>query len=500
MILDGFGIAPPSEGNAISIAQKNKKMPRLDKILKTYPHTTVEASGKAVGLPAGVMGNSEVGHLTIGSGRIIYQYLSRVNRDIADGTFFKNEILKKGIETAIKNGSTLHLMGLLSDGGVHSHEKHLFALLQFAKKEGAKKIAVHAFLDGRDTPPQSSLLYLKALQKELKGVGEIATLIGRYYAMDRDKRWERVQIAYDALVEGIGEKRTNPIAAVEEAYREHITDEFIKPYVFGDGQIKDNDVVLFFNFRPDRARELTQALTDPGFTGFPRKKFPKLAEFVCMTEYDKKNKLPVAFPPPRVERVLAQVLSENKIPQFHTAETEKYAHVTYFLNGGIETPFPLEERLLVPSPRDVPTYDKKPEMNAEKLTEEVLKKLKEGCPVILMNFANPDMVGHSGVLPATVKAVEVIDDCIGKIVDEVLARKGTVMITADHGNCEEMLDKNGKPHTAHTTNPVPFILIGDEWKNAKLKSGGGLQDIAPTILKILNLPQPPEMTGTSLMK
>ncbi|MBI3541072.1 MAG: 2,3-bisphosphoglycerate-independent phosphoglycerate mutase [Deltaproteobacteria bacterium] len=475
IILDGFGIRKSRDGNAIAMA----KTPHLDKILKEYPHTSLEASGEAVGLPPGIMGNSEVGHLTIGSGRIVYQDLSRINHSIQDGSFF-------------------HLIGLLSDGGVHSHEEHLFALVQMAKKEKVPVVAIHCFLDGRDTPPSSSQKYLKKLQHEMKDFGEITTLIGRYYAMDRDKRWERVQIAYEALVEGKGDVRQDPVKAVQEAYDQHVTDEFIKPLVFG-GRIQDGDAGIFFNFRPDRARELTQALTDPNFTGFERKAWPQLGMFVCMTEYDQTYGLPVAFPPQKPKRVLAELLSEQGLAQFHTAETEKYAHVTYFLNGGIEPPFPGEERSLIPSPREVATYDKKPEMSAYAVTEGVLKKLEAGCPVILMNFANPDMVAHSGVLLATIQAVEVIDGCIGKIVDQVLKQNGTVMITSDHGNCEQMKDEHGGPHTAHTTLPVPFILISDQYKTSKLRSGGGLQDVAPTILKILQIPQAPEMTGKSLI-
>ncbi|HEX5038441.1 MAG TPA: 2,3-bisphosphoglycerate-independent phosphoglycerate mutase [bacterium] len=498
IILDGFGLREAKDGNAIEMA----KTPNFDWIRKDYPHTELEASGEAVGLPPKTMGNSEVGHLTIGSGRINYQGYSQINHAIEDGSFFKNEALTTAFKTAVAGQGTLHLMGLLSDGGVHSHEKHLFALLKMAKGAGVARIIVHCFLDGRDTPPKSSQTYVKALQKELAGIGEIGTLVGRYYAMDRDKRWERVQIAYDALTAGKGTVHQDPVKAIEEAYAAHVTDEFIQPYVFGDltkNRMKDGDAVVFFNFRPDRARELTQALTDPAFDGFTRARTPKLAAFVCMTPYDKTFPLPVAFPPSRPQRVLAELLSERGLKQFHTAETEKYAHVTYFLNGGVEPPFPGEERLLIPSPKDVPTYDKKPEMSALAVTEAALTKIREGVDVVLMNFANPDMVGHSGVLPATVKSVEVIDDCAGRICKEVLARGGVALITSDHGNCEQMLDQNGGPHTAHTLNPVPFYLIGDRFKGAKLKSGRGLQDVAPTILQILGIPKPKGMTGESLI-
>lgn len=498
VILDGFGFREAKDGNAISMA----KTPNFDWILKDYPHTTLEAHGEAVGLPPGTMGNSEVGHLTIGSGRINYQDYSRINHAIDDGSFFKNEVLGQAFQTAAGGGGTVHLMGLLSDAGVHSHQRHLFALLKAAKDAGAKRIVVHCFLDGRDTPPKSSRTYVKSLQKELAGVGEIGTLVGRYYAMDRDKRWERVQLAYDALVSGKGTVHGDPAKAIDEAYAQHVTDEFIQPYVFGDlktNRMKDGDVVVFFNFRPDRARELTQALTDPAFNGFPRERFPKLAGYVCLTQYDKNFPLPVAFPPIRPKRVLAGLVSEKGLRQFHTAETEKYAHVTYFLNGGVEPPFPGEERLLIPSPKDVPTYDKKPEMSALAVTEAALAKIREGVDIVMMNLANPDMVGHSGVLPATIKAVEVIDGCVGRICKEVLARGGTVLITADHGNCEQMIDEHGGPHTAHTLNPVPFHLIGDRFKKAKLNSGRGLQDVAPTILEILGITKPAEMTGESLI-
>lgn len=478
------------------------RMPNYQRFCFTYPHTVLQASGEAVGLPAGVMGNSEVGHLTIGAGRVVDQDLTRINRAIADGSFYKNKVLLEAFHKARESKKMVHLMGLLSDGGVHSHEKHLFALFKMAREQKANKVVVHCFLDGRDTPPKSSQSYLQKLLGEMKeaGIGEIGTLVGRYYAMDRDKRWERVQIAYEALVEGKGEKHNDPIRAIEEVYQKHLTDEFIKPIIFGEGnRMEDGDSVIFFNFRSDRAREITRALTDPQFQEFPRKKFPKLAAFTCFSEYDKGYDLAVAFPPERPRRILAELLSERKMAQFHTAETEKYAHVTYFLNGGVEKPFPLEERLLVPSPKEVPTYDQKPEMSASQVTAEALKKIREGCPVVIINFANPDMVAHSGDLKATIRALEVMDDCLGQLSQETVARKGTMVITADHGNCEQMQDEKGGPHTAHTTNPVPFLLIGDTWKHVKLRSGGGLQDVAPTILNILGIPEPPEMGGESLI-
>ena len=500
IILDGFGENPKKEANAIALAAT----PHLDQFLKKYPHTTLEASGEAVGLPPGVMGNSEVGHLTIGAGRILYQDLSRIHHAIDDGSFLKNPVFEKAIQVASEQGKTLHLMGLLSDGGVHSHERHLLALVQMAKKRNVPRVVIHAFLDGRDTPPSSSQKYLKVLKNEMGQYGEIGTLIGRYYAMDRDQRWERVQVAYEALVDGKGLVGKDPIEAVAEAYQKHKTDEFIEPVIFPSrasesNRIQDGDAVIFFNFRPDRAREITRSLTDPDFKDFSRRRVPKLGIFICMTQYDKIYNLPVAFPAERPKKVLAEVLSERGIAQFHTAETEKYAHVTYFLNGGVEAPFPGEERLLIPSPKEVATYDKKPEMNAAVVMESAIKKIKEGCPVVLMNFANPDMVGHSGLLQATIKAVEVIDECVGKIAQEVLARQGSVLITADHGNCEYMQDEKGGPHTAHTTFPVPFMLIGDHYKGRKLRHGGGLQDVTPTILDILGIPKPEEMTGMSLL-
>ena len=502
IILDGFGFRAETKANAIALA----KAPYFQRLFKDFPHTTLDATGEAVGLPAWTMGNSEVGHLTIGSGRIVYQDLSRINRSIEEGSFFKNPALTKAFQLAVGAGRTVHFMGLLSDAGVHSHLNHLSALLKMVKTHKVPRVSVHGFLDGRDTPPRSGGNYIARLQKELGGPYGIATLIGRYYAMDRDKRWERVKIAYESIVDGKGTPHTDPVAAVQEAYDSNITDEFIQPLVFSKyPRIEDGDVVIFFNFRPDRARELTRSLTDPNFNGFPLARMPRLGMFVCMTQYDKKLPLPVAFAPDKPKRVLAEILSENGIRQFHTAETEKYAHVTYFLNGGVEPPFPGEERLMIPSPRDVATYDQRPEMSALPVTEGVLKHIQDGFPVIIVNFANPDMVGHSGMLGAAIQAVEVIDNCVGRICKEALSRHGTVLITSDHGNCEEMEDEQGGPHTAHTMNPVPFILVGEAWKckggiTPPLRSGGGLRDITPTILDILGLPKPTEMTGSSLIK
>lgn len=494
IILDGFGHSDITEGNSIALA----KTPHYSSFLKNYPHTLVETSGAAVGLPDGVMGNSEVGHLTIGSGRIHYQDLTKISKAIEDTSFFNNPALLDAFQKVKKAGTTLHLMGLLSDAGVHSHTEHLYALIKMAKDNGVTHVVVHGFMDGRDTSPKSGVGFVKDLQKNLLGFAQIGTLIGRYYAMDRDKRWDRVQIAYEALVLGKGETASDPVAALEASYQAGVTDEFIKPIIIQDTQrIQDGDAVIFYNFRPDRAREITQALTDESFDGFTRTHTPKFSAYVCMTEYNKKFSLPVAFPQTRPTNTLADIISRAGLKQLHTAETEKYAHVTYFLNGGVETPFPGEEWILVPSPKEVATYDEKPEMSARAVCDGVLKKLRDGIDVVFVNFANPDMVGHTGKLPQSIEAVQVIDECLGKIVTEVLNQKGTVLITADHGNCEQMFDENGEPHTQHTTNPVPFLLINDALKAASLRKGG-LADIAPTILKLLHLPQPQEMTGKPL--
>ncbi|QQR81606.1 MAG: 2,3-bisphosphoglycerate-independent phosphoglycerate mutase [Deltaproteobacteria bacterium] len=498
IILDGFGYSEEKDGNSIALAQT----PNYSQFLTEYPHTLVETSGAAVGLPDGVMGNSEVGHLTIGSGRIHYQDLTKISKAVEDKLFFKNQVLLDAFQKAKKSGASVHLMGLLSDAGVHSHTDHLYALIKMAKDNGVTHVVVHGFMDGRDTSPKSGVGYVKDLQKNLQGIAEIGSLIGRYYAMDRDKRWDRVQIAYEALVERKGLEVSDPVAALEESYKTQVTDEFIKPILVAtqhpsQNRILEGDVVIFFNFRPDRARELTEALTDENFSGFLKNKKMTLGDFVCMTGYGKSFTLPVAFPQTRPTNTLAEIISRKGLTQFHTAETEKYAHVTYFLNGGVETPFPGEERLLIQSPKDVATYDEKPEMSARAVCDGVLEKLRTGVDVVFVNFANPDMVGHTGKLPQSIQAVEVIDECLGKIVTESLARNGTVLITADHGNCEQMFDENGEPHTQHTTNPVPFVLINNT-KNISLHKGG-LADIAPTILKLLNLPQPSEMTGKTLI-
>lgn len=504
VILDGWGLNPSRENNAIALA----RTPHYDAWLKEYPHAAIDASGKAVGLPAGVMGNSEVGHLNIGAGRVALVGLTRIYQAIEDGSFYKNSQLLSAFQAARDHGSTLHLMGLLSDGGVHSHQDHLYALLEMAKREGVAKVAIHTFMDGRDTPPTSGLEYLRQLCEKIAelGVGQIATVIGRYYAMDRDKRWERTQLAYRAIVSGEGLASVDLETSLQESYDSQTGDEFIKPIVHVDSKgqpiakLQDRDAVIFFNFRADRARQLTYALTEANFTGFPRETVPNLSRFVCMSEYDQALTLPVAFPRVQLTNTLGEVLAQRKMKQLRIAETEKYAHVTFFFNGGDETVFPGEDRALIPSPREVATYDLKPEMSAPQITEEVLKRIDSGLyDLIVLNFANADMVGHSGKLSAAIRAVEVLDEQLGKIHAAMEARGGTMIVSADHGNCEKMLDENGHPHTAHTLDLVPFLLIGEAWKQAKLRPEGQLEDIAPTLLQILGIPKPPQMTGTSMI-
>ncbi len=505
--MDGWGWREEKEGNAILLAGT----PNLDALRENYPFTLLKASGEAVGLPEGQMGNSEVGHLNIGAGRIVYQDLTRINLAIKDGSFFENPVLKEAFKRAKETGGKVHLLGLVSDGGVHSHIEHLYALLEFAKREGlCDRTYVHAFTDGRDTPPTSGLKYIRALLAKMAELscGKIASISGRYYAMDRDKRWERTALAYEALVLGKGLKAPDPVKAIEEAYARGETDEFIKPTVIvSNGKpvatIDDGDVVIFFNFRADRARQLTRALTDPNFKEFPREKFPKLAYFVCMTLYDETFDLPVAFPPVHLKNIWGEVVSKAGLYQFRIAETEKYAHVTYFFNGGEEKPFPLEERKLIPSPRDVPTYDLKPEMSAYEVTEEVISRIKTGkYRFIVMNYANGDMVGHTGVLEAAIKAVKVVDECVGKVLEawRKYTDRAPAIVTADHGNCEMMIDpETGEPFTAHTANPVPFYLVDDRFKGASLEKGI-LADIAPTGLYLMGLEIPQEMTGKILLK
>jgi 2,3-bisphosphoglycerate-independent phosphoglycerate mutase len=495
MILDGFGLRERTEGNAIASA----RTPNLDHLFSSYPHSTLEASGISVGLPEGQMGNSEVGHLNIGAGRIVYQDLTRITKSIIDGGFFKNPVLLGAISNAKTKNSSLHLMGLLSDGGVHSHNSHLYALLELAKKHDIRKVFVHAFLDGRDVPPKSALTFIADAEIKMKELGgEFATISGRYFSMDRDKRWDRVEKAYDAMTSGIGEKMKTSRLAVEKAYERGETDEFVAPSVvlkdnIHSSVIMDNDSVIFFNFRSDRAREITRAFIDKDFKEFRRKKNPN-THFVCLTQYDETFNAPVIFPSESMKNILADVLSSHHLKQLRIAETEKYAHVTFFFNGGRETPVEGEERILVPSP-GVATYDMQPEMSAFPVTDEAVKAISSGkFDIIILNFANPDMVGHTGVFNAAVRAVEAIDKCIGILFEKVRTSGGLLILTADHGNAEQMLDENGGIHTAHTCDKVPF-LICDPKVRAK---DGILADIAPTILEIMGIEKPVEMTGKSL--
>ena len=493
IIMDGFGLAPAAADNAVSLANT----PVLDKLFREYAHTTLSASGLDVGLPAGQMGNSEVGHTNIGGGRVVFQDLPRISRAIEDGSFFRNEAYNKAMDDCLKNDSSLHLYGLLSDGGVHSHIEHLFALLQMARDKGLTKVYVHCFLDGRDVSPTSGKGFVQELQDRCAqlGVGRIATVMGRYYAMDRDKRWERVQMAYDAMVYGEGHHSSDPVAAVAESYANGITDEFVEPVVIDpDGTISDNDSIIFFNYRPDRAREITRAIVDPDFDGFAREFFP--TTYVCNTEYDASmpNVL-VAWPRIAVKNGLGEYLSSMGMTQLRIAETEKYAHVTFFFNGGVEKQYPGEDRVLVPSPK-VATYDLQPEMSAFEVCDKCVERIESGAyDVIILNFANCDMVGHTGVLEAAVKAVETVDTCVGRVVDATLKMGGIAMVTADHGNAEDMKQPDGSPMTAHTTNLVPFILCG---AGTELRPGR-LADIAPTILDVMGLACPPEMDGETLI-
>jgi 2,3-bisphosphoglycerate-independent phosphoglycerate mutase len=499
IVLDGFGERPDQDGNAIRLA----RTPTFDWLYRDYPHTLIHTSGLAVGLPDGQMGNSEVGHMNMGSGRIVYQDLTRINKSISDGEFYDNPALVDAIEKVKTSGGNLHLMGLTSPGGVHSSLEHAYAVLETCKRRGLDRVYWHAFLDGRDTPPKSGAAVLTMVGDQLKmiGVGKIASVIGRFYAMDRDNRWDRVEQAYKLLVHGEGRPASDPAKAVDESYVRGENDEFVKPTKLGGTpNIADGDAVVFFNFRADRARELTRALTAPAFDGFPRGAPPKLAAYVCMCMYDQSFGLPVAFPPQSLKMILGEYLAEKGLAQFRTAETEKYAHVTFFFNGGREEPFPREERRMVPSPKDVATYDLKPAMSADSVADGVVSAIeKEAYAFMLVNFANPDMVGHTGVLPAAITAVDTIDACLGRIVTAARAHDTAVVITADHGNCETMIDTDGQPHTAHTTNPVPFLVIDDAHKGARLLADGRLCDVAPTVLALMGLPQPPEMEGHSLV-
>ena len=502
MVLDGYGLNEKTEGNAIAMADT----PVMDKLMKECPFVPGNASGLAVGLPDGQMGNSEVGHMNIGAGRIIYQDLTSITKAIEDGDFFEKEALLEAIDNCKKNGSDLHLWGLLSDGGVHSHNTHLYGILELCKKEGLSNVYVHPFLDGRDTPPASGKDYVAELVEKMAeiGVGKVASLSGRYYAMDRDNRWDRVEKAYAALVYGEGEQAADPVQAMADSYDKEVTDEFVLPTVIVENEkpvatVKPNDSVIFFNFRPDRAREITRAFCDDDFTGFERKNGRIPLTYVCFKDYDESipNKL-IAFKKQSITNTFGEYLAKMGKKQLRIAETEKYAHVTFFFNGGVEEPNKDEERTLVKSP-SVATYDLQPEMSAPEVGEKLDAAITSGeYDVIIINFANPDMVGHTGVIPAAVKAVERVDACVGAAVDAVKKVDGVLFICADHGNAEKMIDyETGNPHTAHTTNPVPFILVN--YGDVKLREGGCLADIAPTLLEIMELPQPAEMTGKSLI-
>ncbi len=495
-IMDGFGKNESTYGNAIAAAKK----PNLDKIVSENPMTFIGASGLDVGLPDGQMGNSEVGHTNIGAGRVVYQELTRITKSIQDGDFFTNEALVGAMENCKKNSSALHLMGLMSDGGVHSHNTHLYGIMELAKRSGVDKVYIHCFMDGRDVPPTSGKDYLAELYKKCDeiGVGEIATVMGRYYAMDRDNRWERVVKAYKAMTEGEGVKFDCACKMMEESYANDVTDEFIVPAVSEKAvPVKDNDSIVFFNFRPDRAREITRAFVDPAFSGFEREQLKGLY-YVCMTQYDATMpNVHVAFKPETLENTFGEYISDKGLKQLRIAETEKYAHVTFFFNGGVEKQYPGEDRILVKSPA-VATYDLQPEMSAYEVTDKLLAAIdSDKYDAIILNYANCDMVGHTGVFDAAVKAVEAVDTCVGKIVDAVAAKGGVTLITADHGNADKMYEADGSPFTAHTTNPVPFIVVGYP---CELREGGRLCDIAPTMLKIMGLEQPKEMTGVSIIK
>ncbi len=505
IVMDGWGIAPAGPGNAVTLATT----PVFDSLWEKYPHTQLEASGVRVGLPAGQMGNSEVGHLNIGAGRVVYQDLVRISLAIQDGSFFQNPALLKAIQHVKEHGSKLHLLGLLGPGGVHSHVDHLYALLSLAAQHDLPRVEVHCILDGRDTPPDSALGYIRDLEHRIAsiGTGRIATVAGRYYTMDRDRRWDRVEKAYRAMVYGEGNSGPSAEAIVEKSYAEGVNDEFVLPSVVREtpekgeeSLISAHDALIFYNFRTDRTREITRALVLDDFPFFNRG--PKVEDLavITMTEYEEGLPVAVAYPSENLDEVLADVISKHGLRQFHTAETEKYAHVTFFFNGGREEPYPEEDRSLVPSPK-VPTYDLQPEMSAPGVRDVVLNTVKQGeHQFIIVNFANGDMVGHTGFIPAAVAAIEEVDGDVGKIVEAVLAKNGVAMITADHGNAEQMIDPStGGPWTAHTTNPVPFILVGNQTRHVRLRDGGAISDIAPTILELMGIPIPKVMTGTSLI-
>ncbi len=496
-IMDGFGIRDKVEGNAV----KTAKTPNLSKLFAENPFTTIGASGLDVGLPDGQMGNSEVGHTNIGAGRVVYQMLVKISRAIDDGSFYDNKVLLDAVENCKKNNSALHLIGLVSDGGVHSHNHHLYGLLKLAAKCGLDKVYVHCFTDGRDVSVTSGVNFIKELQDEMKkiGVGKIATVSGRYYAMDRDFAWDREQKAYAAMVYGEGVREPDAVCAMENSYAGGVTDEFVVPTVINkEGTIKENDSIVCFNFRPDRARQITRTFVDPDFDGFERKNGFFKVHYVCMTQYDETMpNVTVAFPPEELKMTFGECMEVNNKTQLRIAETQKYAHVTFFFNGGEEKTFKGEDRILIKSP-DVPTFDLKPEMSAYEVCDAVCEQIKSGkYDAVILNFANCDMVGHTGVFEAAVKAVEAVDKCVGRVVDAALSMDGTVFITADHGNADCMIGEDGKPFTPHTTNPVPFCVVGYP---CKLRSGGRLADIAPSMLKVMGIPQPAEMTGESLVE
>ena len=506
MILDGWGISNEQKGNAFALADT----PFLDSLFNDFPSCELECSGNAVGLPAGTMGNSEVGHMNIGAGRKVLQGFVRINRAIEDRSFFTIPEFKNIMAKVSKSKKSLHLMGLLSDGGVHSHISHLFALIDMAKENHVENLFIHPILDGRDTSPTSGIKYIQLLVDYIQktGLGSIATIVGRYWAMDRDTRWDRVEKAYSLYTEGKAQIEKNPVKAVQKAYDSGKSDEFIEPLFFINdektedvqkGMIADGDGIIFFNFRADRAKEITRAFIEDEFSEFARNKKSKLSGFVCMTQYDENFDLPVAFGPQHLDNILGEILSQNNIPQLRIAETEKYAHVTYFFNGGDEKIFDKEKRILIPSPRDVATYDEKPQMSAFEVADKACEQIEsKKFEFIILNFANMDMVGHTGIIEAAIKACETIDQCTAQVVKTIWKTGGTALITADHGNCEKMRAEDGSPHTAHTLNPVRLILAGDHYKNISINDGI-LGDIAPTILKILNIEQPLEMTGRSLI-
>ncbi|MBF0224739.1 MAG: 2,3-bisphosphoglycerate-independent phosphoglycerate mutase [Desulfobacterales bacterium] len=504
MILDGWGIGKNDDGNAVYLS----KTPFLEKMRNDYPNTQLMCSGEAVGLPDGIMGNSEVGHLNIGAGRIVYQDLLRIDLSIRNGAFFENKVFNELISNVKEKSSSLHLIGLVSDGGVHSQFSHIIALLDLAERKGVKNVYIHAILDGRDTPPDSGAGFIKNLNDHIqkKHNGKIATICGRYYAMDRDTRWDRTEKAYNLYTKADGVHENDPIIAVQNAYAKKETDEFIKPIVIVDENTKpiatmqDNDGLIFFNFRSDRARQLTRSFTEKDFSFFKREQIPAFCSFVTMTQYDEKFTLPIAFPQFELMEILGEIISKQGFKQLRIAETEKYAHVTYFFNGGIEKPFTLEDRCLIPSPRDIATYDLRPEMSAYKVKDELLNRLNtNNYDLIVVNFANMDMVGHTGIIDAAIKACQAVDNSVKEVATLAKEKGYAVMITADHGNSETMKDENGHPHTAHTLNPVRFILVDDSRKAISLRKGV-LGDIAPTILEIMGIDKPEKMTGTSLIE